>query len=251
MARIQCAVSGGFDAIGGEEILDAVQGLIRSQQRYSEKRTEKQGWSFAPIADVRDATVARFAAARYRSTYRSLRPLLEDRGDKASTKSESSADVNEGKSRRSRTRADLDDEVRAFALGLIENWVEDPSNVRLLRIGLDLWPAADVLKKVLDLLRPLTEVGGKRKAPRRVAWYCLSEIFRAGATETGFVEDDESLPADVNVKFCAMKQYVSLHKQLCRGTSVSRFYYSSPRTRQNRLRFFVLEQAQKPNTIVS
>lgn len=199
MARIQCAVSGGFDAIGGEEILDAVQGLIRSQQRYSEQRTEDKGWSLAPIADVRDATVARFAAARYRSTYRSLRPLLEDRDDQTSNKSESSDEVSEGRSRRSRTRADLDDEVRAFALGLIENWVEDPSNVRLLRIGLDLWPAADVLKKVLDLLRPLTEVGGTRKAPRRVAWYCLSEIFRAGATETGFVEDDESLPADVDI----------------------------------------------------
>lgn len=199
MARIQGAVSGGFDAIGGEEILDAVQGLIRSQQRYSEQRVEESGWSIAPIADVRDSTVARFAAARYRSTYRSLRPLLEDRGDLARTSIEISTNVSSDRPCRSRSRADLDDEARAFALGLIESWVEDPSNVRLLRIGLDLWPAADVLIKVLDLLRPLTEVGGKRKAPRRVAWYCLSEIFRAGATETGFVEDDESLPADVDI----------------------------------------------------
>jgi hypothetical protein len=81
MARIQGAISGGFDAIAGEEILDSVQGLIRSQLRYSEQRTDDQGWLFAPIPDVRDATVARFAAARFRTTYRSLRPLLEDRGE--------------------------------------------------------------------------------------------------------------------------------------------------------------------------
>ena len=36
MARIQSAASGGFDVAGGIEILDAVQGLIRAQERYSE-----------------------------------------------------------------------------------------------------------------------------------------------------------------------------------------------------------------------
>jgi hypothetical protein len=199
MARIQSAVSGGFDAIGGEEILDAVQGLIRSQQRYSEQRTPEQGWSIAPIADVRDATVARFAAARYRSTFRSLRPLLGDRTEIQAGTGGEQKEFPDDRGRNARTRSDIDDEARAFALGLIENWVEDPSNVRLLRIGLDLWPAEDVLRKVLGLLRPLTDVGGKRKAPRRVAWYCLSEIFRAAATETGFVEDNESLPDGINI----------------------------------------------------
>ena len=199
MARIQGAISGGFDAIGGEEILDAIQGLIRSQQRYSEEPAGDQTWSFSPIPDVMDATVARFAAGRYRSTYRSLRPLLEDSKPDVGVESGDFDKVTESRSRVTRTRAELDDEVRAFALGLIENWVEDPSNVRLLRIGLDLWPAEDVLKGILDLLRPFTEKGGRRKAPRRVAWYCLAEIFRAGATETGFVKDDESLPGGVDV----------------------------------------------------
>lgn len=199
MARIQGAVSGGFDAIGGGEILDAVQGLIRSQQRYSERRTEHQGWSFAPIPDVRNVTVARFAAARFRSTYRSLRPLLQERRRDAVGEHDEEEDEFEGLSRVARTQADLDDEARAFALGLIENWVEDPSNVRLLRIGLDLWPAADILISVLDLLRPFTESSGRRRALQRVAWYCLAEIFRAGATETGFVEDGESPPAEVDI----------------------------------------------------
>jgi hypothetical protein len=199
MKRIQGAISGGFDAIGGKEIIDAVQGLIRSQQRYSEQRTEGQGWSFSPVPDVRDTTVARFAAARFRSTYRSLRPLLPDHGDTVELDEVAVDESATARSHVAYTQAELDDEARTFALGLIENWVEDPSSIRLLRIGLDIWPAPDVLKSVLELLRPFTETGGRRVAPRRVAWYCLSEIFRAGATETGFVEEPECLPTGIDI----------------------------------------------------
>ncbi|MGE3491264.1 MAG: hypothetical protein AB7N29_14755 [Vicinamibacterales bacterium] len=199
MERIQRAVSGGFDAVRGEEILEAVQGLIRSQQRYAEQRTETTGWSLSPIPDVRDATVARFAAARFRSTYRSLRPLLPLPTESVNDELVAVAPPILSHGRTVRTQADLDDDARSFALGLIEDWVEDPSNVRLLRVGLDLWPSVDILKQVLDLLRPFTQRGGRRKAPRRVAWYCLSEVFRAGATETGFVENGESLPAGVDI----------------------------------------------------
>ncbi len=200
MERIQGAISGGFDAVGGEEILDAVQGLIRSQERYSKERNEENAWSFAPIPDVRDETVARFGAARFRSTYRSLRPLLANSEEEATASKESEDESIEDRPHRARTQTDLDNEARAFALGLIESWVEDPSNVRLLRIGLDLWPADDVLKGILDLLRPFTEEDRRLQVhPRRVAWYCLAEIFRAGATETGFVEDSESLPDEIDI----------------------------------------------------
>ncbi|HLJ26229.1 MAG TPA: RNA-directed DNA polymerase [Candidatus Angelobacter sp.] len=199
MARIQRAISGGFDAIGGEEILDAVQGLIRSQQRYSARRTTDEGWQFAPIPDVRDETVARFAAARYRTTFRSLRPLLStsDEAGADALREEQEADPRPASV--ARTQSELDEEAKAFALGLIETWVQDPSNVRLLRIGLDLWPAADVLQGVLDLLRPFIGKGTRPTASRLVAWYCLSEIFRAGATETGFVEDGECLPLKIDI----------------------------------------------------
>lgn len=194
MSRIQSAVSGGFDAIGGEEVIDAIQGLMRSQEALS-LGVEEKGWALSPLPDVRDETVTRFAAARFRTTYRSIRPLLDDvvAGDSAGPES---ADDN-ARGRRARTRRELDDDARAFALGLIQRWVFDPSNVRLLRIGLDVWPDADVLERVLRLLRPFTEKGGRRKAPRRVAWYCLSELLRAGATETGLVDDEESHPVDV------------------------------------------------------
>jgi Reverse transcriptase (RNA-dependent DNA polymerase) len=197
MLRIQQAISGGFDAASGEDILGSIQGLVTSQQRQSDS-----GWSFTPVPDVRDSTVARFAAARYRKTFRSLRPLLE-----ASRDPEAEIDdVDDGRpigsavqSRGPRSRAELDNDARAFALGLIDTWIADPSNVRQLRIGLDLWPAEDVLSNVLRLLRPFTTKRGKGRAQQRVAWYCLAEIFRAGATETGFVHDEECLPEAVDV----------------------------------------------------
>lgn len=200
MGRIQGAISGGFDTAGGVEILDAVQGLIRSQERFAEGRLKQSDWGFSPIPDVRDATVARFAAARYRTTYRSLRPMLESALPRREANVDAPEDGDLARSRKFRTQEDLDEEVRSFALGLIDTWVSDPANVRLLRIGLDLWPSPEALEEVLQLLKPLVQKGGMRKAPRRVAWYCLAELFRAGATETGFVDDDDSLPNGVDIQ---------------------------------------------------
>ncbi|WP_421951732.1 hypothetical protein [Pelagibacterium sp.] len=198
MARIQTAISGGFDVIAGGDILDSVLGLVRTQERLAASEDIGARHPFLAVPDVRDATVDRFAAGRFRTTYRSLRPLLwHDDAEKAAA--DVDADDQLSQFRGTRTRAELDDEARAFALALVAKWVDDPSNVRLLRIGLDLWPAADVLQQILELLRPFTEKGGPRKAPRRVAWYCLSEILRAGATETGFVEDSEALPGQLDL----------------------------------------------------
>ena len=196
--RIQTAVSGGFDALGGEEILDAIQGLMRAQEALS--AADEGGWPLSPVPDVRDETVARFAAARFRTTFRSIRPLLKGEGAGEPVDSEGEETEPVGRVRAARTQHELDEDARAFALGLIQHWVNDPSNVRLLRIGLDLWPDVEVLQEVLGLLRPFTEKGGRRKAPRRVAWYCLSEVLRAGATETGLVANDESLPSGIDLQ---------------------------------------------------
>lgn len=197
MNRIQSAVSGGFDAIGGEEILDAIQGLMRAQEALSV--ADESGWRLSPVPDVRDDTVARFGAARFRTTFRSIRPLLEDDGRADEVDAASRAGSPVDRVRVARTRHELDEDARAFALGLIQRWVQDPSNVRLLRIGLDLWPDVEVLREVLGLLRPFTERGGRRNAPRKVACYCLSEVLRAGATETGLVSDAESMPSGIDL----------------------------------------------------
>ena len=203
MIRIQSAVSGGFDALGGEEILDAIQGLMRAQEALSVG--DDSGWRLSPVPDVRDETVARFGAARYRITFRSIRPLLKN--DDTPAQDADTGEIEAGRDdslpggrlRVVRTRHELDEDARAFALGLIQQWIDDPSNVRLLRIGLDLWPDVELLREVLSLLRPFTKKGGRRKAPRRVAWYCLAEVMRAGATETGLVPDTESLPSGIDL----------------------------------------------------
>ena len=187
MDRIQAAVSGGFDAVEGERILDTVQSLIRSQPAtFADDEDDK--WYLSPVPDVRDDTVARFAARRFRITYRSLRPLLD-------------ADDSHGSGERAlvRSREQLDDQARAFALTLIHRWTKDPSNIRVLRIGLDIWPHADALEGVLELLRGLVWTREQPTDAVRVAWYCLSEIFRAGATETGMVGAVESLHAGANI----------------------------------------------------
>ncbi len=197
MNRIQSAVSGGFDALGGEEILDAIQGLMRAQEALNVG--DDSGWRLSPVPDVRDDTVARFGAARFRTTFRSIRPLLQDEVESEETgvgRDETRPGV---RIRAARTRGELDEDARVFALGLIKRWIEDPSNVRLLRIGLDLWPDVQVLREVISLLRPFTERGSSRKDTKRVAWYCLAEVLRAGATETGLVPDTEALPSGIDL----------------------------------------------------
>lgn len=193
MNRIQSAISGGFDAVGGIEILDSVQSLMRAQEALHQK-AEEAIWQFSPLTDVRKETVARFSAARYRTTYRSIRPLL-DSSEKTS-KGMDETDLGTISSLGIRTQRELDEDTRIFALGLIERWVADPSNVRLLRIGLDLWPEPKMLQTILSMLRLAAKKWGGQ---RRVAWYCLSELFRAGAIETGWVEDGESRPSAVDV----------------------------------------------------
>ena len=200
MTRIQSAVSGGFDVAGGEAILEAVRGLMQTQRRHPQQQVDAAGWALSPVADVPDATVARFAAGRFRRAYRWLRPLVED--------SESSPKVSEegdqGGSERElaasapvRTQAELDNDAEVFAAGLIQTWVEDPSNIRLLRIAFDIWPSASTLKLVLALLMPYAERERDDEA-HQIARYCLAELLRSGASETGLVKDAEVLPLDID-----------------------------------------------------
>lgn len=195
MERIQAAISGGFDAAGGEEVIQAIEALVRSQVTLSAASDEGRPESLKAFSDVGSETIGRFAAGKFRLTYRSLRPLLEDR------KFADLSEIGEETFRRQRlTQEELDEEARAFSLTLIDRWVADPSNVRLLRVALDLWPSPQILKEILGLLEPYVDGSLKQALPREIAFYCLAEILRAGATETGFVEDDESFPKNVNLE---------------------------------------------------
>jgi hypothetical protein len=193
MERIQTAISGGFDASGGEEVIQAIEALVRSQLNLSSDRPSAPA-ALKAVPDVKDETIGRFAAGRFRRTFRSLRPLLDDRPFT------DLAELGEETYRRARlSQSELDDEAHAFSLLLIERWIADPSNVRLLRVALDLWPSQEMLTEVLKLIEPYLSGKIRSFSSRRIAYYCLAEILRAGATETGFIEDPESFPAKVDL----------------------------------------------------
>ncbi len=191
MNRIQARVSGGFTTGEGAELLEIVENLLSLKRGFTRKEDESQ-WEYAPKPDVPDATAARFAATRFLRVAREIRPLLPDAG------SLEPADGT-GPDARPRTRQALDDATRAFALRLVEMWVHDPSNVRVLLTGFDLWPNAELLQGVLRLLREWTEKPVQRSASAQVAWYCLAEILRAGATRTGLRYSGDSLPSGTDL----------------------------------------------------
>lgn len=235
--RIQKDVSGVFDMLHGTELIGAIEGFFHTQKRYSSQSGEPTGGQaglLVGISDLRDETAARFAAGRFRRTFRSLRPLLAAEGSGGSNE----PDEDEGFSLPSRlvlSREQLDERGRLFAAMLIDEWVANPGNVRLLRIALDLYPDADFLNKVLTLLRPGWEVGGARGANREVRQYCLAEIFRAGATETGMVGDGDCLPSAVDLN--------DYHDRLT-NEAVEVFAAAiSTKTREKRFPWFLLQQA--------
>ena len=208
MKRIQEAVSGPFGIAEGWVLLDMIQGLVRSQQDLSRTQSESN-WDFSPKSDVREERVARFAANRFRATYRFIRPLFEDRPS-ASESGETVSESEESDSESElflnvvgpHSRQELDEDAKEFGLRLIERWIEDPSNVRLLWIGLDIWPDPEILKEILRLLKPYiyTREGRQNRKKRQVAWYCLAEVLRRGATETCIVDDKECLPKVADIK---------------------------------------------------
>ena len=187
MNRIQTRVSGGFTASEGLELLESIQGLLMLRSGFT-RDADKSSWKYAPDPEVPEDTRARFGAFRYRKVVRDIRAMLPDHGDPGTE------EIHAGPGMSVVTRPELDELTRSFAYVLIEKWVNDPSNVRILLIALDLWPEAELLQSVIDLLRPWNQGDQGNPGAQRVAWYCLSEVLRAGATETGLTGDPESRP---------------------------------------------------------
>ena len=199
MRRIGAGVSGGFDAIGGLGLLAEIQGLMKTQGCFGDSAAQARvQWPLVATTDVADDTVARFAANKFRSTFRSLRPLLQANSQRGvhceyplkESKSSLNAII---------SKHEVDAQARAFSRDLVERWINDPSNVRLLRVALDVYPDSAVLESILNMLWYYVGKSNLERGPRRVAMYCLGEIFRAGAIETGQVHDKDSLPADVDI----------------------------------------------------
>jgi len=206
--RIQSQVSGTFDMLHGTDLIGAIEGFFHTQKRYSTERGQdrkEDSGLLIGVPDMKDDTAARFAAGKFRRTFRSLRPLLIDELEQETPLKieDGFPDIEDSQDSVSSqfvlTKAQLDERAKFFSALLIEEWIRNPGNVRLLRIALDLYPDFYYLGQVLKILRPGWESKSVKKAKRDVRTYCLAEIFRAGATETGFVEENECLPSGVSV----------------------------------------------------
>lgn len=185
MRLIQKNVSGPLDVVTARNTLEMIEGLMATKPEtvadFSDSPTSPDDTLrsiFNVKLDVRDETLARFSANRWKSAFRSLRPICEEDEDERSDDP---------------SRPILDGRAESFAKTLVRRWIDDPSNVRLLRVAFDLFPSSDLLKAVIKLLRQYL---GNRKSSEatRICLYVASELFRAGASETGMVGDPDELP---------------------------------------------------------
>ncbi len=136
MQRIQQSISGTFDPIAGEEILGRLQTLLAARDR--DPAQQIANWNYPQLLMFLTMLVSRFAAARFRTTYRLLRPMLEDRFVGSAADGEGRTQLlvaDKAPNEDVRTRNELDADSRAVALDLVEKWVANPSNVRLLLIA--------------------------------------------------------------------------------------------------------------------
>jgi hypothetical protein len=191
MQTISTRVSGPLDVTTAKQALELLDGLLAlSGQRRKGLVPKDTGQDealarlFATEPDVRNETVERFVAHRWRRVFRSLRVMSDAEG-----LSDSSLNVG---------REFLDQRAEGFATELIRRWIEDPSNVRLLRVAMDVCPSSQHLEIVLGLLDAHLSQPSQTKT-RTICAYVAAELLRAGATETGFVRDADELPGSADV----------------------------------------------------
>ncbi len=237
-ARIQTQVSGTFDMLHGTELIGAIEGFFHTQQRYSTTGDKEAESLLVGVPDMADGTAARFAAGKFRRTFRSLRPLLADVIEPAQSQSEEQEEPEEATPRPSLvlSKTQLDERGKFFSALLIEEWIRNPGNVRLLRIALDIFPDREFLEEVLNLVRPGWESRQYRKAKREVRLYCLAELFRAGATETGIVplDEQECLPSGVSIE--------AYHERLIQEAQEIFAAYSSLGSSPTRFPWYLMQQ---------
>ncbi len=192
MQSVNTAVSGPLDVETARHALEMLDGLLAvSNSRQTQTVPTGTGQDdilrriLSVEPDVRNDTLERFVAHRWRKVFRSLR-VMADADDLADST------LNVG-------RVLLDQRAKTFSVNLLRKWILDPSNVRLLRVSLDLFPCPEHLTVVLNFLKSYLNAPGPPLKERLVCEYVAAEVLRAGATETGFVQDDDELPVGTDI----------------------------------------------------
>lgn len=131
-----------------------------------------------PKGDVRDDTVKRFLANRYRKVLRERRMVAD-----------AAIPVFDDESGVSLTEVQLlDNEIETVARKLVSVWSHNPSLISVLKCALDLFPSQQLLTPVLEALETKLRSKSQKEDKQRekqTAFYIIGEIFKAAAIETG------------------------------------------------------------------
>lgn len=125
--------------------------------------------------EVRDDTLTRFSA------YRLMRSLRMRRSMTDLTET-----IEDG-----RDKEDLLHDFQTAARRLVAAWATNPSLVQVLRYALDLFPSEELLEPISQALVEKIGNGNSTNYEERVVFYVLAELFKAGATETGYLAEQD------------------------------------------------------------
>lgn len=179
MKLLQQQLSGPFDVVTLQQVEAGLNGLMAlAELGAATEDSATADDSLPPLAsvarpklEVRDDTLTRFSAYRLTRALRMRRSMTN--------LSEALAD---GGTAEDALRHDFEVTARR----LVAAWSVNPSLVQVLRYAVDLFPSPQLLQPVTCALKEKLLDNGQPEDERRVAYYVLAELFRAGATETGF-----------------------------------------------------------------
>lgn len=188
MELLNGELSGTFDLESLTQAAGGLDGLLSLSEHIDENPTSNTSSLAlasvaAPRIDIREDTVKRFVASRLAQLLRQRLAMAEQgKSDEIRSKHAASIDA-------------MSHEFESASRKLVRCWSLNPSLIVLLRCGLDLYPHPRVLQPVLEAV--FTKISARntlnpeqRKQSKAIE-YVLAEIFRAGATETGYRSKEE------------------------------------------------------------
>lgn len=179
MKAIQEAASGPQDTMALDSMQGSLEGLIELAEQFRDHRDLSYRACPIPLAkvgqtqmDVREDTLLRFSVNRL---------------TKALSEKRSFSVVNDGADDGT---SELDHVYESFARRFVSIWTRNPSLVSILKKGIQLFPHPQLVRPVFDaLLRKInsnctnTNHIHNHEHERRIAFYCLAEIFRFAALD--------------------------------------------------------------------
>ena len=133
---------------------------------------------YSDLTHVKDESIARMTVYNWRRSYRALMEAFPyDLND--TPKGDRQTDLR-CPLELDMTRESLDVRTADFCDQVFERWYKDPSQVRIMKVAIDLMPNELKIARILDLLLSIPR---KYKVLKWHSFYVLSELYRAVAVE--------------------------------------------------------------------